>query len=33
MRGAWRERSFTADSKRHVKDGSGKGAFLFIGTP
>jgi hypothetical protein len=29
LRGTWREGSHTADSKRHVIEGSGKGAFIF----
>jgi hypothetical protein len=34
MRGTWREGSHTEDFKRrHVIEGSGKGAFLFTGAP
>jgi hypothetical protein len=33
VRGARREGSHTEDFKRHVIGGSGKGAFLFTGTP
>jgi hypothetical protein len=33
VRGTWREGSHTEDSKRHVIEGSGKGAFLFTGSP
>jgi hypothetical protein len=33
VRGTWREGSHTEDSKRHVVEGSGKGAFLFAGAP
>jgi hypothetical protein len=29
VRGSWRKGSHTEDSKRHVIEGSGKGAFLF----
>jgi hypothetical protein len=31
MRGTWREGFYTEDLKRHVIEGSGNGAFLFIG--
>jgi hypothetical protein len=31
VRGIWREGSHTEDSKRHIVEGSGKGAFLFTG--
>jgi hypothetical protein len=31
VRGTWRESSYTEDSERHVIEGSGNGAFLFIG--
>jgi hypothetical protein len=33
MRGTWREGSYTEDSERHVIEGSGNGAFLFIWAP
>jgi hypothetical protein len=33
VRGTWREGSHTEDSKTHVIEGSGKGAFLFTGAP
>jgi hypothetical protein len=33
VRGTWREGSNTENSKRHVIEGSGKGAFLFTGAP
>jgi hypothetical protein len=33
VRGTWREDSHTEDSKRHVIEGSGKGAFLFTRNP
>jgi hypothetical protein len=29
VRGTWREGSHTEDSKKHIIEGSGKGAFLF----
>jgi hypothetical protein len=29
MRGTWRKGSYTEDSKRHVTEGPGNGAFLF----
>jgi hypothetical protein len=31
--GTWREGSHTEDSKTHVIEGSGKGAFIFTGVP
>jgi hypothetical protein len=31
VRETWREGSHTADSKTHVIEGSGRGAFLFTG--
>jgi hypothetical protein len=33
VRGTWMGGSCTEDSKRHVIEGSGNGAFLFIGAP
>jgi hypothetical protein len=33
VRGTWRECSHTEDSKTHVIEGCGKGAFLFTGAP
>jgi hypothetical protein len=33
VRGTWREGSHTEYSKRHVIEGSGKGAFIFTGAP
>jgi hypothetical protein len=33
VRGTWREGSHTEDSKSHVIEASGKGAFIFTGAP
>jgi hypothetical protein len=33
LRGTWREGFYTEDPKRRVIEGSGNGAFLFIGAP
>jgi len=29
VRGTWREGSYTEDSVRHVREGTGNGAFLY----
>jgi hypothetical protein len=33
VKGTWREGSHTEDSRTRVIEGSGKGAFLFTGSP